>query len=168
MKQEKIKSLQIKNKLLHTKTKELNKQISLLQNPAKYKIGFLFHYENEDIKIINILNCRQFMSPKASGYVWFYNCYNITNNTIEEYHERFINHWVEKYQLSNQIKLKTKNYKIMKEEKIYLSRKQAAEILGLTPQTIYLYDRKNKIQSFRIGRNARYLKSEIEALIKKD
>jgi len=162
MKQEKIKSLQIKNKLLHTKTKELNKQISLLQNPAKYKIGFLFHYENEDIKIINILNCRQFMSPKASGYVWFYNCYNITNNTIEEYHERFINHWVEKYQLSNQIKLKTKNYK-----KEFLTRNQTAELLSVTAQSIYLWDKKGKLTSYKIGTHIRYLKSDIDNLIQK-
>ena len=52
-----------------------------------------------------------------------------------------------------------------KEETIYLTRSQVAELLQVSKQTLIIWHKKGVLSAIRIGTRVRYLKSDVEKLM---
>jgi len=63
-----------------------------------------------------------------------------------------------------QLKNFSKNFK-PKEPNIWIGRKEAAEILGVTYPTLLDWNKKNILHPFKIGNRVRYRRNDIEQVL---
>lgn len=66
--------------------------------------------------------------------------------------------------VKKQLEIFSKNFK-SKEYNLWISRKEAAEILGVTYPTLLDWNKKGMLHPFKVGHRVRYRRADIEKLL---